>query len=246
MRGLFTGGSADDPVVTAAPSAGGWNGLSGSAKMGIVGGVAVAAIAAIMWPSWNTAPPPPPPQTAVQHPAAPIREYEAAPAVQDVVDRVMNTQQTPPVQAPLRARPIPTEMALYTAPKSAAIPAAAPGSAAPPAATGTDSASATHGTLVKHPDFLIRAGDVIPCLPVGHQNSEKPGFETCQVPVWFRSTNLRRGLLPPHTRLFGQMRSGLQAGEERLGIVYNLIETPWFNMPISSPAGDPLGAAGSR
>ena len=36
----------------------------------------------------------------------------------------------------------------------------------------------------------------------------------------------------------------MQSGEQRIGIVYTLIETPWFDMPIDSPAGDALGAAG--
>ena len=44
--------------------------------------------------------------------------------------------------------------------------------------------------------------------------------------------------------MFGQIRSGLQAGEERLGILYTLIQTPRFNMPIAAPAGDAMGRGG--
>jgi type IV secretion system protein VirB10 len=44
--------------------------------------------------------------------------------------------------------------------------------------------------------------------------------------------------------MFGQIRTGLQAGEERLGIVYSLIQTPNFNMPIAAPAGDAMGRGG--
>jgi len=242
MRNLFSSPSPDDPVPVANPASG-WNGLSGRAKLGIVGGVAVAAIAAVMWPGFNTRPAPAQPAQADQHPAARISEYEPPPPVTDVAARVMGG---PPAPIVTRTRPVPTEMALYTA-----RPTAVPIATAPAAVAATASADASAGlpqtnraSLVKNPDFLIRAGDVIPCLPIDAQNSSRPGFSTCSVPVWFRSSNQRRGLLPPHSRLFGQIRSGLQAGEERLGIVYSLIQTPNFNMPIASPAGDAMGRAG--
>ena len=139
-------------------------------------------------------------------------------------------------------------MALYTvkAPPSQVTAAAAPaasGAAAP--GTGTDGLPATnHAVMVRHPDFLIRAGDAIPCLPVEAQRSDNPNFSTCEVPTWFRSSNQRRGLLPPHTRLFGQIRDGLQTGEERLGIVFSVIQTKWFDMPVASPASDVMGRGG--
>lgn len=142
---------------------------------------------------------------------------------------------------------MPTEMALYIAPKPAitsVTPAPATGPTADPNAATAGLPPINHASLVRNPDYLIRAGDVIPCLPIDAQNSSRPSFSTCQVPVWFRSSNQRRGLLPPHSRMFGQIRTGLQAGEERLGIVYSLIQTPNFNMPIAAPAGDAMGRGG--
>jgi type IV secretion system protein VirB10 len=156
-------------------------------------------------------------------------------------------------------------MSLYTAPipVPTRVAAAVPGSVGydPGAANqtgtginpndklGASLANATvlptsYATIVEHPDFVIRAGDVIPCLPVDAQNSSRPSFTTCRIPTWFRSSNQRRGLLPPSSRMFGQIRSGLQAGEERLGILYTLIQTPRFNMPIAAPAGDAMGRGG--
>jgi type IV secretion system protein VirB10 len=243
MRSLFSGPSADEPVSGAAPTNGGWNGLSGRSKLGILGAVSIAAITAVMWPGFNTRPSQPTgPQD--QHPPARISDYEPPPPVQDVAARVMNDA---PVAPARRGRPVPTEMALYTAPK-AAITSLATQAPATPSVAATDPTAGlpptNHATLVHNPDYLIRAGDVIPCLPIDAQNSSRPSFSTCQVPIWFRSSNQRRGLLPPHSRMFGQIRTGLQAGEERLGIVYSLIQTPNFNMPIAAPAGDAMGRGG--
>ena len=171
---------------------------------------------------------------------------------------------------PRRRCPPPTEMALY-APNGAARAggaAAARGTAADEAAAGQDPSGrplragadpadplaasvsgatvlpATHATLVRNADFTIRAGDVIPCLPVDAQNSSRPGFTTCKVPEWFRSSNQRRGLLPPGTRIFGQIRSGISQGERRLGVLYTQIQTPRFNVAVAAPAADPFGRAG--
>jgi len=245
LRNLFSSPSPDDPVPVPTTASSGWNGLSGHAKLGILGGVAFAAIAAVMWPGFNSKPAPAQPTVADQHPAARISEYEAPPPVANVAARMMGGDAAP--QPVTRVRPLPTEMALYTAkpiamPVAVATAPAAPGSTDPVAGLGLPSTN--RATLVKNPDFLIRAGDVIPCLPIDAQNSSRPGFSTCSVPVWFRSSNQRRGLLPPHTRLFGQIREGLAAGQDRLGIVYSLIQTPNFNMPIAAPAGDAMGRGG--
>jgi type IV secretory pathway VirB10-like protein len=249
MRGFFSSQpAADDPPPAAAAmpaDGGGWAGLSGRAKLGIMAGVAAAAIVAMMWPNLTSKPSQQPSGLPNQHAPAPISDYQAPPPVEEVAARV--TGNTPP-RTVTRTRPMPTEMALYTvkAPPpqvTAAAAPAAPGTAAP--GTGMDGLPATnHAVMVRHPDFLIRAGDAIPCLPVEAQRSDKPNFSTCEVPTWFRSSNQRRGLLPPHTRLFGQIRDGLQAGEERLGIVFSLIQTKWFDMPIASPASDVMGRGG--
>ena len=101
-----------------------------------------------------------------------------------------------------------------------------------------------HATLVRNADFLIRAGDKIPCLPVDAMDSSRAGFTTCTVPEWYRGTNQRRGLIPPGTRIFGQIRSGLANGETRLGVLYTQIQTPLFNMALSAPGADEMGRAG--
>src|SRR4051812_23814837 len=143
MRSLFSSAPADpNPVPVAEVAGGGWNGLSGRTKMGILGGGAIAAITAVMWPGFHLHPPPtetrppqqhPPPAVlgpalnphppktqpgpANQHPPARISDYDSPPPVQDVVARVMNDR---PATRVVRGRPVPTEMALYTGPKATA------------------------------------------------------------------------------------------------------------------------------
>jgi type IV secretory pathway VirB10-like protein len=243
MKGFFSNQPTSDPApVAAAAGGGGWAGLSGRSKLLILGGVSSLALVAMLWPSWTAKPPQTQTGLPNNHASAPISDYQPPP-VQDVTSRV--TGDTPP-PLPVRMRPMPTEMALYAV--KAAPPPATPAvaTAAPGGTTSEANGSPpTHrATIIRNPDFLIRAGDAIPCLPVEAQRSDKPSFSTCEVPVWFRSSNQRRGLLPPHTRLFGQIREGLAAGEERLGIAFSVIQTKWFDMPIDAPANDIMGRGG--
>jgi type IV secretion system protein VirB10 len=259
MRNLFN--AAGGAAATAIPAAGG---MSGVVKLGITGGIAAAVVAAVMWPSFFPSAPPPQPQSPnEQHLPPRISDYEQPPAAQDVVARVTGTAAT---AEPARRRPVPTEMALYTAKTATPATAAtnedpgqggisgpsnpqAPGWGDPDNKLNAALGGATilptmHATLVHNPDFVIRAGDVIPCLPVDAQNSSRPGFTVCRVPQWFRGSNQRRGLLPPGSRFFGQIKSGLLQNEERLGVLYTMIQTPRFNMPLAAPAADAMGRGG--
>ena len=176
--------------------------------------------------------------------------------------------------APARRRAAPTEMALFAIPvqsagaagagKSAAIAdtlAGEPGGVGGGIRNGInggadgDDRLAAHlsgattlptmrATLVRNAEFTIRAGDVIPCLPSDAQNSGRPGFTSCRVPEWFRSSDQRRGLLPPGTRIFGQIRTGMAQGEMRLGVLYTKIQTPRFEIALAAPGADALGRAG--
>jgi len=176
--------------------------------------------------------------------------------------------------APARRRAVPTEMALFAVPVQSAAAAGAgkvaatgellagePGGAGGGIRNGANGGAdpddrlaahlsgattlpTTKATLVRNAEFTIRAGDVIPCLPVDAQNSGRPGFTTCRVPEWYRGSDQRRGLLPPGTRIFGQIRTGLAQGEMRLGVLYTQIQTPRFNIALAAPGADALGRAG--
>lgn len=252
MKNPFNADPNAPVAVGSAP--GGWVGLSPGTKLALVGGVAAAAIGLVMWPSFSSSQAPAKPVGNEQHEPAAIHDYDSPPPVVGIVSRVTDgdvSTDTPMVNA----RPLPIEMSLFSAPEAARknlttpVGAVAGGGTAKSAAEDavfqqTTAVPTNHATLVQHPDYLIRAGDVVPCLPIDAQNSSRSGISTCRVPNWFRSTNQRRGLLPPGARLFGQIREGLAAGEERLGISYTLIQTPWFDMPIAAQVGDELGRSG--
>ena len=53
-------------------------GLSGRAKLGIMAGVAAAAIVAVMWPNLTSKPGQSPPGQPNQHTPAPISDYKAS------------------------------------------------------------------------------------------------------------------------------------------------------------------------
>lgn len=100
--------------------------------------------------------------------------------------------------------------------------------------------------VTRNRDFVIEAGADIPCLPVDAQNSALPGFTKCRVPEWFRGTNMRRGLLPPGTVIFGQLRNGVAQGQKRLGYLYTQIQSPWFKVGIAAPGADAMGRPGGE
>lgn len=260
MKSLFDR-NAPQPVAPATPTTPkGWAGLSGGMKIGLLGLGALGIVVGVVLPGFGKRQTAPVATAQDQHQQGRIVDYDAPPPVQDVVARV--TTSAGPVTPPAgkKRRPPPSEMALYA-------PVIAP-AAAQAATTAQHAAESTedglhdpddklgaslngathlatmHATLVRNADFLIRAGDVIPCLPIEALNSSRPGFTSCRVPEWYRGTNQRRGLIPPGTRIFGQIRSGLAQGEERLGVLYTQIQTPRFSMQLAAPGADSMGRAG--
>ena len=268
MRSVFS--QADNGAPPAAPSTvsasgTGWNALSGKAKIALVGGAVAAIFAVVVVPGLGPHKHAVPAQQVEAHPPASINAY-APPMAQNVVSRVTGAPRQDTTAAPLvRQVPAPTEMALYTAPSSTIAEAGNQASGNTVSAGGAQQAGAvggdqtngltselsgttqlatSHATLVRNSSFLIRAGAVIPCLPIDAQNSSRPGFTSCRVPEWFRSSDQSRGLIPPGTRIFGQIRSGISQGQRRLGVVYTLIEAPRFNMTLAAPGADSMGRAG--
>ncbi|MGI4814133.1 MAG: hypothetical protein ACRYGG_12500, partial [Janthinobacterium lividum] len=127
-----------------------------------------------------------------------------------------NTLETP-TAAHRRRKVIGTEMSLYSAPvvvapsapSAARLGETAPGSAsfggepgALPAPRREDALSAqlsgatalptTHAIPIHNPDYLIRPGAKIPCLPIDAMDSSRTGFTSCRTVDWFPSSNLRR------------------------------------------------------
>ena len=274
MRSLFS--DADPAPATDASVPRGWDGMRGSTKL-LLGGVVVGGvIAAVVLPGMGQRPAPQL-QNQEPRPAGRIQDYEP-PASRDVLADTARAAGlgglAGSASAPVRRRPVPTEMVLFSAAPQAASAAGRAtvahgeqvagepdgtgrirngtggvGSGDPDDRLGAQLSGATtlpttRATLVRNAEFTIRAGDVIPCLPIDAQNSGRPGFTACRVPEWFRSSDQRRGLLPPGTRIFGQIRSGIAQGERRLGVLYTQVQTPRFNIALAAPGADALGRGG--
>ena len=270
MRSLFAREAETVPATAPAAetaAAGGWDGMRGGTKLLLGGLVVGGVIAAVVVPGLGQRQAP---QLQNQEPRPPARinDYEP-PASRDLVQDAANKLGLGSLTgtgagAPVRRR-VPTEMALY-------VPAVQPGSSASSSRAvsgemvpggfaaggngadpddrlaaqlnGATALPTSRATLVRNRDFLIEAGEVIPCLPIDAQNSSRPGFTACRVPEWYRSSSQRRGLLPPGTRIFGQIRNGVAQGEARLGVLYTQIQTPRFKVTLAAPGADALGRAG--
>src|SRR5689334_7644656 len=97
----------------------------------------------------------------------------------------------------------------------------------------------------QHRGFMISAGTKIPCLPVEAADSGLGGFYSCRVPEAVRDDTQSYRLLAPGTLIFGQVKKGLDHGQERLGILFTMIRTPEdLRIPLAAPAADAMGRAG--
>lgn len=262
MKSLFS--LADDDAPPAATSAAtGWDNFGAKAKLGF-GVMAVAGIAtAVVMSGWGDQPAPQ--QVIAQQPTpSNVNEYPTAPPGQGLIEKAMATVSPIVNRQAQPQRYVPTEIGLYTPPRPVAgALAARPAVAAPEDQEGggrigsgdpSDKLAqqlggatvlpATRAVLVKHPDYTIRPGDPVQCIPQDAQNTSMPGFTRCRAPEWTRGHTMRRGLLSPGTEFFGQIRRGLAQGEERIGVLYTSIEGSNFSIPIAAPGGDALGRPG--
>ena len=263
MRSLLNRSAEPAPVVDTPR---GWQGLSGGTKLGVATAVMLAAVGAIVLPDMLSKPKVEE-KAKDQHQASNISDYQPPDPIRAAFgNHIAPDTTTGTVAAPRFKRATPTEMALYSTPVVQRQETASAGTDQTPAGTGGDGGSRRLGgvdpndrlaaslvgttlptsraTVVRNRSFIIRAGASIPCNAVEAINSARPGFVSCLLSQPFRSDDGRRMLLPPGTRIFGQLKSGLQQNERRLGVLFTLIETPWFDQPLQAPGGDALGRSG--
>ncbi len=209
MRNLFASDTTPAAAADAAP--GGWDGMKGTTKLLLGGGVVAGLIAAVVLPGMGK-------KEAAQlanqepRPLSRITEYES-PATVDylkVPTTGTNGGTSGGTAPPVRRRVTPTEMALYATaaqPVAAAVRPALQGEAAgggpggisadpndrlAQQLTGATTLPTMHATLVRNAEYTIRAGEVIPCLPIDALNSGRPGFTSCRVPEWYRACAAER------------------------------------------------------
>ena len=163
-----------------------------------------------------------PPQGAVM--AAPASNPAASPTV------VFDSSALPlPMGAP--ATPV-------------AAPAGATGNSADDFATriGGVGGSAATATASFDPKTTVTQGTLIPAVLETAIDTDVPGYVRAVVSVDVRSFDGSRVLVPRSSRLIGQYKSGLQAGQKRAYVIWTrLIRPDGVSVNIASPA---VGFAG--
>ena len=235
-----------------------------SEGFGLAAGVAVVALlgAVTMW-TMNDARQPKPdgsriaPPTAV--PAAP--PLETAPLVppQAITPMPgampMPSQQpvlsAPPLQAPgtmPTANPYASPTIVFDASGLPAQPAAGIPAAGVAAAGGNANddfanriggvgGSAATATAMIDPKTTVTQGTLIPAILETAIDTDVPGYVRAIVSADVRSFDGSRVLVPRSSRLIGQYKSGLQAGQKRAYVVWTrLIRPDGVSVNISSPA----------
>lgn len=203
----------------------------------------------------------PPPATVVQptpsvQPAAPPVQ---APAAEPVL--AAPPQQAvlaaPPAAAPLGApvgNPLATPTVIFDA---SALPLqlpAAPGQvAAATAGTNDDFAARVGGvggtTAVAaagiNPQTTVTQGTLIPAVLETAIDTDVPGYVRAVVSADVRSFDGARVLIPRSSRLIGQYKSGLQAGQKRAYVIWSRVIRPdGVSVNIASPATAFAGETG--
>jgi type IV secretion system protein VirB10 len=129
-------------------------------------------------------------------------------------------------------------------------PVAPPRSSASPdeqfaARVGEEAAPTSHAQRLDHPDKVIAQGAVIPAVLETALNSDLPGYARALVSRDVRSFDGSQILIPRGSRLVGQYKSSLEAGQSRMLIVWTrLLRSDGLTLQLGSPTTDDLGQTG--
>ena len=166
----------------------------------------------------------------------------AAPTGPTAADRLRSPTLLFDSSGPVAADPSPAAAAAG-APAPAAKPAAGQDEFAAKAdASASDSATATR---MVDPASTVSQGTLIPAVLETTINSDLPGFARAVVSQDVRSFDGSRVLIPRSSRLIGQYRSGLAAGQTRVYVLWSrLIRPDGVSVAIASPGTDEAGTSG--
>lgn len=113
------------------------------------------------------------------------------------------------------------------------------------ALTPSDLGAPAQARVLPHPDLTIPAGTLIPCTLQTAINSQLAGFVDCVLPEAVRGATGTVTLLDRGTQVMGEIRQGLFQGQDRLFILWVRARTPDNAViALASPAADQLGRAG--
>jgi len=109
-------------------------------------------------------------------------------------------------------------------------------------ASASDAATATR---MANPAFTVSQGTLIPAVLETAINTDLPGYVRAVVSEDVRSFDGSQVLIPRSSRLIGQYRSGLAAGQRRAYVLWSrLIRPDGTSVAIASPATDEAGRTG--
>jgi len=172
----------------------------------------------------------------------------------------------PSVALPNQVRPSAAPVMVYDT-SLMPTPAASSGSAAPaPVGTAPRSAAATSGGSendqfagrvggeevqtataqpLSSPSETVTQGTLIPAVLETAINTDLPGYVRALVSKDVRSFDGRQVLIPRSSRLIGQYKSGLAAGQSRAYVIWTrLIRPDGASVALASPAVDFAGTSG--
>lgn len=100
-------------------------------------------------------------------------------------------------------------------------------------------------TRMKSPGFTVSQGTLIPAVLETAINSDLPGYARAVVSSDVKSFDGSRVLVPRSSRLIGQYKSGVSAGQSRAYILWTrLIRPDGVSVALASPAVDESGQTG--
>ena len=226
---------------------------------GLAAGVAVVGLlgAVTLWSldsSRNKAVLPPPVQPAPVEAAPPVPPQAITPATVPAAPAPAPVLAAPPQAAPALApgaNPALSPTVVFDASALPApaiapgIPAPAPGGASNQPGGNDDFASRIGGVgggpatamQMIDPKTTVTQGTLIPAVLETAIDTDVPGYVRAVVSADVRSFDGSRVLVPRSSRLIGQYKSGLQAGQKRAYVIWTrLIRPDGVSVNIASPA----------
>jgi type IV secretion system protein VirB10 len=112
-------------------------------------------------------------------------------------------------------------------------------------AFGASGAQVAKATRMKSPGHTVAQGTLIPAVLETAINSDLPGYARAIVSSDIRSFDGSRVVIPRSSRLIGEYKSGVAAGQTRAYVMWTrLIRPDGVSVALSSPAVDASGQTG--
>jgi type IV secretion system protein VirB10 len=175
---------------------------------------------------------PPPPPTPAPPPLA-RAEFAASPPLLVVDNSALPPSVMPATKdVPTAAKPAKSEV--YSSPDEQFA-----------ARAGDEAVPTSHVQRLAHPDKIVAQGTLIPAVLETALDSDLPGYTRALVSRDVRSFDGSHVLIPRGSRLIGQYKSALQAGQSRALIIWNrLLRPDGVSIQLASPAADNVGETG--